>query len=252
MTTSKKTDYLLYLIGFVFVAYVLLKIIGYILPDRPTVLNEKDLLEQVIAAHGGESNWSQKKSIAFTKEFKLYREDARIEIDRIEKHAYTYSPTQERLIQWQQDGNNYLLAKKGQRIEQYINDRIDTLITKEQLQSKLNAAEFVIDLPHSLKTGAATLEYEGEKEFQNKPCYVLRAHFKDSRDIWWFYFDTKNLNWEGYWVKTSGHYSLVINEEMTEVDGFTLSRKRKSYRTDSLQNISYLRATYLYNAYTID
>lgn len=101
------------------------------------------------------------------------------------------------------------------------------------MKNKLNAATFIVGLPYKLANKGSAKKYNGIKDFEGSPAHELEVNFKNSQDNWKMYYSLEPLDWLGYWVHTSDHYSLVINEEMTEVRGFKFSRKRKSYRTDS-------------------
>ncbi len=252
MKTNSKSDIISLLLGSLIILLIAWKVIEYILPDQMVYTDGHALLQDVTKAHGGIENWNKNKSLIFTKEFKLYEEDGSISIDQIEVHNYTMSRSPISTIQWKQEKYDFLLKKDQDSIYQLIGSSLDTTQTSEELTSMLNASQFVINLPFSLKDKNAHLTYEGDTVFEDQLCHVLKANFKNSNDSWFFYFTVNDLSWLGYWVATSDHYSLIINEEMTEVNGFTLSRKRKSYRTDKNQKILYLRATYFYSNYTID
>lgn len=250
--STKKKDTSSIIIGIIVLGIILWKIIGYLLPDQSSYITSHELLSDVIEKHAILKDWNQIKQLKFTKSVELFQEDGSSEISRIEEHKYIYAAPVKKEIHWVQERKNYVLTNIGNKIFQTVNNYVDTTKTEHQLRAKINAAEFVLKLPHSLKSTSASLVYEGIQEFQEKPCHTLKINFKDSEDVWWMYFQESTLDWVGYWVKTSGHYSMVINEEMEVVDGFTLSRKRKSYRTDSLQNKTYLRAAYYYGNYQID
>ena len=252
MNLKKQKDTTSIIIGILILGFIIWQVISYILPDQPAYENGKALLVDVMKIHGGKNNWDSKKGLSFTKDFKLFKKDGRTEIEKKESHRYNYAPREDLKVAWSQDSNEYVLHKTSKGILQYVNDSIDARATTKTLYAKLNAATFVIDLPYSLDDTNASLDYQGQEDFQGQDCHVLKVNFKDSKDTWWLYFATDNFSWLGYWVHTSNHFSLVLNEEMIDVNGFTLSRKRKSYRTDSLQNITYLRATYDYTDYKIN
>lgn len=252
MNATKKTDLLIYLIGVALIIFVLIKVIGYILPDRSPYQDPQRLLSDVMQKHATTRDWNQNKHLSFNKDFTLYLEDGSVEMARKERHNYAYAPITKSEIRWTHESLQYHLRKTKNGISQTVDKVQDTSYTDTQLHAKLDAAQFVMNLPHSLQSKNADLEYEGIQPFQDSQCHTLKVRFKNSEDVWTMYFSENSLAWLGYWVKTSGHYSLVINEEMIVVDGFTLSRKRKSYRTDSLQNKTYLRAKYTYDNYVIN
>lgn len=251
MAEKNKSDILVYLIGIAIIGFIAFKIIGYILPDQEPDYTGTSLLQAVMDKSGGKDAWNTIEKMSYKKSFQLYREDGSIEIDRKENHIYDFVNGVNREVTWVQRDTLYEIHRSDSAIYQIKNGVSDTLVTSNQLQSKLNAATFVVGLPYTLDDPSATLTYEGITDFQKEPCHVLKVTFKGSKDIWRHYY-TKDLSWKGYWVQTSDHYSLIINEEMIEVDGFTLSRKRKSYRTDAKQNPTYLRASYLYEGYAIE
>ncbi|WP_299684521.1 hypothetical protein [uncultured Dokdonia sp.] len=252
MAEKNKSDFTVYIIGIAIIGFISFKIIGYILPDQEPNYTGTSLLEAVMDRNGGKEAWNAIEKMSYKKNFKLYNEDGSTEIDRKETHMYDFSQGTAREINWSENDTSYSLRKTATAIYQLKNGIVDTTVTATQLQSKLDAATFVVGLPYTLDDSSATLTYEGITEFQKKSCHVLKITFEGSKDIWRHYYEEKTLSWIGYWVHTSDHYSLIINEEMIEVDGFTLSRKRKSYRTDASQNPTYLRATYEYKAYQIE
>ncbi len=251
MATKNTSDRFVYIIGIVIIGFIIFKIVGYILPDQEPTYDATSLLNTVMKTHGGKENWEKIQAFSYKKSFKLFTKDENIEKDVIENHEYDFTEGINREVTWMQNDTLIEIHRSDSATYQIKNGVLDTLVTPTQLQSKLNAATFVVGLPYTLDNSTSTKIYEGIQEFQNTKCHVLKVTFQGSKDIWWHYYSKEDLSWKGYWVKTSGHYSLIINEEMVTKNGFTLSRKRKSYRTDSLKNILYLRAIYLYENYRI-
>ncbi|RMB57583.1 hypothetical protein EAX61_10715 [Dokdonia sinensis] len=208
-------------------------------------------LAKIMDEHGGKKAWDSINKISFLKTFSLYKEDGSVEMTRNEKHSYGYTNGISRLVQWKQDEKTYNLVQDDNTYSQVIDGQLDTLATTEQLRNKMQASTFVLGLPYTLDTPTNELSYNGLKTFEGNIAHELEVRFQGSEDIWWLYYSEAELEWLGYWVKTSGHYSLVLNTEMIVENGFLLSRKRKSYRTDSLRNKTYLRAEYLYDNYAI-
>ncbi len=210
-----------------------------------------EFLAQVMTASGGKENYKNIERITFKKNVKLYGEDGAIELDRSELHSYDYTRDTNRIIQWKEDGEVFNLIEKDTALFRTKNSVLDTTITRESLQSNLDAATFVLGLPFTLDTDSSTKVYKGITSFESQEAHELEVRFADSDDIWKLYYSPENLTWLGYWVKTSDHYSVVINNEMMDVKGMTFPRKRKSYRTDSLKSKEYLRAEYLYSNFEI-
>jgi len=217
----------------------------------PEVYTAEDFLEKVMNASGGKVRYNNIESITFKKAFHLYHEDGTVEIDRVELHQYDFSDVTRRNISWTSDTTNYELIQSNSDIYQTINGAIDTTTTKALLENKLNAATFVLGLPYTLDSDSSTKTYNGLQDFEGVKAHELVVTFTGSEDIWSLYYEPITFAWLGYWVKTSAHYSLVINNEMTEIDGFQFSQKRTSYRTDSLKVKQYLRADYNYSNYEI-
>lgn len=252
MSKTKKIDVLEFAIGILIAGFILLKIIGFILQDKEAPYSSESLLEAVMQESGGKQNWDALENLSYTKAFKLFKEDGTVEIDRKEVHQYTFKKSVNRVVSWEEKDNTYTLYQKNDTLYQTKNTLSDTTAIQSQLQAKLNAATFVVGLPFTLDDASAALDYEGLVAFQGVPCHSLKVSFNGSQDVWRLYYQEDTLSWLGYWVHTSDHYSLVLNEKMEEVSGFMFSRKRKSFRTDSLQNITYLRATYEYDDFKIN
>ncbi len=241
----------LLLIAFVGGAIAILLIYRNQTTTSPEVHTAEDLLEKVMNASGTKERYNNIKNIRFEKAFHLYHEDGTVEIDRTELHQYDFSEGTQRNVSWSSDTTNYELIQKDSDIYQTINGATDTTATKVSLQNKLNAATFVLGLPYTLNTDNSTKTYNGLQDFEGVRSHELVVTFTGSEDVWSLYYEPKTFAWLGYWVQTSDHYSLVINDEMTEVDGFQFSRKRSSYRTNSLKVRQYLRADYDYSNYEI-
>lgn len=241
----------LLLIAFVGGAIAILLIYKSQTTTSPEVRTAEDLLEKVMNASGTKKRYNNIENIRFEKAFHLYHEDGTVEIDRTELHQYDFSNGTQRNVSWSSDTTNYELIQKDTAIYQTINNIRDTITTKVSLQNKLNAATFVLGLPYTLDSDSSTKTYNGLQDFEGVRSHELVVTFTGSEDVWSLYYEPKTFAWLGYWVQTPDHYSLVINDEMTEVDGFQFSRKRNSYRTDSFKVRQYLRADYDYSNYEI-
>lgn len=221
-------------------------------PQKAPHTTAQAFLDRVMKASGGQENYNNIQRITFTKDFNLYTQDASVALSRSELHSYNYSTGTHRTIRWRQDSTTYNLLQRDTSLFQTQNGHIDTTITKTQLQAKLNAATFVLGLPYTLDQKGSTKKYLGITHFEKKEAHELEVTFAHSQDVWRLYYSLHTLDWLGYWVQTSDHYSLVINEEMIAIKGFKLPRNRKSYRTDAQKKKRYLRANYLYDNYNID
>lgn len=251
MTTKKKNDLPQYVIGALIIGFIAWQLIGYLLPDEQPTYTTKSFIEAIEERSGGADRWDAIQKISFTKKFQLLDSTGHIEIDRLELHTYDFTNDTQRQIQWDLEGDNFLLVQQNNLLFQSKNKVIDSTITQAALSNKLNAATFVLGLPYTLNSPTASLSYEGLQTFEDVSAHELKATFKNSKDVWRLYYSEETLDWLGYWVETSDHYSLVINDVMTEVEGFSLSRKRTSYRTNAQKEKLYLRARYTYDTYKI-
>ena len=233
-------DKITYILGIAILGFVAWQLIGYILPDQKGFKDGATFLSAVVKKSGGEDRWESIKNLRFDKDFKLYASDGSIEIARDEHHDYQYENNHKKMITWQKDSLDIMLLQQDTMYHKYINTLLDSTATATGVKASIDAGAFVIGIPFSLIDGNATLTYLGLTTFQDKEVHNLNVTFAGSTDIWYFYYDTTTLDWLGYWVKTSDHYSLIVNEEFVEVEGFTLPRKRKSYRTDASQKVLYL------------
>jgi len=248
---AKGSDKLIYLLGIVILGFIVWQLIGYILPDNETYEDGEALLDAVIEKSGGFEQWNDIKSLQFEKEFGLYTENGTTEIARKETHEYLFHEKTSRTIRWNQNGIETLLKQENDTYIKYLNARIDSTTSTQSVKNSIQAGSFVIGIPFTLKDSNAALEYLGVQKFQDIETYVLQVQFENSKDIWKLYYEKESLSWLGYLVKTTDHYSLVINEKLTKINGFSFPEIRKSYRSDSLQNIDYLRADYTYTKYSV-
>lgn len=251
MTTKKRNDVLQYLIGALIIGIIAWQLIGYLLPDKQPEYTTTSFIKAISDHSGGAANWKKMQKISFSKKFQLLDSTGHIEIDRNELHAYDFSKDTQRLIQWKLEDTTFTLTQKNNVLFQSKNGKIDSTMTQQALNNKLNAATFVLGLPYTLDTPSATLSYQGLQPFEGKNAHELKATFKNSEDVWRLYYSEDTMDWLGYWVQTSDHYSLVVNDAMTVIEGFTLSRKRTSYRTNAQKEKLYLRASYSYDNYKI-
>lgn len=248
MAAKNKSDIITYLIGIVIIGIVLFKVIAFILPDRAPEYTGNEFLEKLT----NKSSWDSITTMKYKKSYQLYNEDGSIEKDRIENHHYNFKKEMDKQISWTEDTVTHKIQQTRAFLVKYTDNIIDQTAPMPELKSTIEAAAFVIRLPYTLDSQKTQLEYKGLTNFQDADYLTLQVTFEDSWDTWIFYYEQETLAWKGYWVHTSDHYSLVINDEMTTVNGFTLPRKRTSYRTDSIQNITYKRASYYYEDYKIE
>ena len=213
--------------------------------------NPYKLLDSISKKHATQKKWNSISAINYNKHLLLLEKSGDTLINRDETHTYSFNPSTKRTINYTLKGNHFTLSQVDNTFTYTKNNTLDSS-QKSKAANSINAASFVLGLPHTLNTKEVTLKYLKTKTVENTLCHTIGAQFNNSNDYWQLFFDTENLNWIGYWVKTTDHYSLVINNELQKIEGFTLPRKRNSYRTDSLMNKTWLRASYQYTGFEID
>ena len=248
---AKRADKFTYIIGLIVIGFIAWQLIGYILPDRHEFKDGQALLDAVIEESGGMDRWDSVSDFRFEKYFALYDSTGTAEIDRQEQHHYTQGDIPKKEINWETNGIGTKLVQFGNSYTKFVENIHDSTTSTSSVKNSIQAGSFVIGLPFTLNDPSAQLEYLGLTSFQEEQAHTLKVIFNGSSDVWHLYYDKMNLKWLGYWVKTSDHFSLIVNETMQTVTGITLPRKRISYRTDSDQEITYIRARYDYTNFDI-
>lgn len=70
-------------------------------------------------------------------------------------------------------------------------------------------------------------------------------------DRWWFYIDVETDELVANMVNHLDHHSFIDNLAFDTTTILTLNAHRKSYFTDSLRNVRYLRAEYFYTDFEL-
>ncbi len=218
-----------------------------------------DILQKSFDRIGGLAAWKNKSSIHFKKYFALYDENGETEMAVDQVHDYFYTPKERIEIHWMKDGKKHQIVSHGETIDKTIDGQKDIEAKAKSLNSTVKSATFVMDIPFKLLDDGVQLKYAGTDTLENRQVVeVIRADYDPATydhhttpDIWWYYFDQKDYRLCGYMVQHLDHYSYVKNLSYQEVDGFLLTKDRKSYRVDSLRNILYLRADYSYTDFRV-
>ncbi len=216
------------------------------------------LLKKAIEAAGGLHNWKNIKKLNFKKDFKLLDSTGTVERSALQLHNYVFDPQEHIKISWRDSLNHSIVSLNG-NVSKIVNGKVDTLANATSLKNTVAAATFVISIPFKLLDGGVQMTYQGLDTLANgKVVHVLKAIYDtelhenhSTPDTWWHYFDQETYRQLGYLVFHVDHFSYVENLSFEEVNGFVLPKERKSYRADSLRNIKYLRAAYVYSDYTL-
>jgi len=104
-------------------------------------------------------------------------------------------------------------------------------------------------MPWKLMDDAADVTYEGiDTILKDMVVHALRVEYptEEKQDIWKYYLDEKEFFLVANMVHHGETYSMITNDEYTEYKGLKFNAKRTSYMVDSLGEILYLRAKYVY------
>lgn len=253
---------MLFLIGVVF--FILFACQQNANNDEPfkMVQDEKlrTILQQATNKAGGWQQWKALKNVAFEKQYNLYTSSGEIEKTALERHHYQFLPDYRIKIEYTENGNQYEITLDEWGVQKKENDILDTTTNPANLVNTIFASTFVANLPFNILDSTAQIKYLGTDTLHsNKAVDVVQVIYNANlyeqhthSDKWWFYFDKKEGTFLGYLVQHDNHFSYVENLSFQSVDGFMWIKERKSYRTDSLRNILYLRADYHYENYKIN
>lgn len=222
-------------------------------------IKAKEILQKSIEAMGGLAKWEAKKSLAFTKDYQLLMENGEIENALFQHHLYTYKPRQSVNISWEsKEGQNMLSYIDGEPTKT-INGSVDSIAKHQSLINTVLSSMFVVEIPYKFLDSGAEISYAGKDTLEDGTAVeTIQIDYNpnnydnhSTQDTWWAYFSEKDYRLTAYMVKHADHYSYVRNLSDTIVDGFTFVKERESYRVDSLRNLLYLRATYVYDNYKV-
>ena len=210
-------------------------------PSGDKALN---IVNASIKAHGGLEHWKSVKSFKFRKETKLLKADGSIEKDVNEIHTLFQQDT----LHGQIINLDTLPENKYEiKFADGIGKKISTTGTTDGTNAFLSS-HFVVNQPFKLLDPGVTLTYLGNDTLASgKVVEVVKAYYGDpSDDVWWFYFDIDSHIILGTLIYHSPTYAYVDNEVIEEKDGILWNTKRTTYRTDSLRNIEFVRAKFVY------
>ncbi len=202
------------------------------------------VVNQSIEAHGGLDHWKNIETLKFRKETKLFLADGSIEKDVNEIHTLHQKDTLHGSIVNLDTiaANKYTTTfADGKGIKKMNSGTTDG--TNAFLSS-----HFVVNQPFKLLDPGVQLSYLGRDTLANsKIVDVVKAYYGDpSDDVWWFYFDIQSHVVLSTLIYHAPTYAYVDNEVIEEVDGILWNLKRTTYRTDSLRNIEFVRAKFVY------
>lgn len=214
------------------------------------------IVEKSIGHHGGIALWKRIKTLRFTKEITLFTKEGAVESKQIQQQTFYFSPDLEGTIQWKKEGDNHIVRFKNDTITKTINNITITDSTALQNAKKIFfSAHYVINQPFKLKDESILLKYVGLEKIDNKVHHAIEVRTKNdvaTSDVWTYFFDIKTAQLNATKVVHNGKISLIKNNTFDNSTGILWNQHRKSFFTDSLGNISYLRAGYFYDNFKIE
>ncbi|MDY8137079.1 DUF6503 family protein [Aquimarina sp. 2201CG5-10] len=215
-----------------------------------------EIIENSLQAHGGVEKWQQATELSYKKTTILYDSVGNIEKKIIQKHTNTFQPVFSAEMQWIEDSiSKKVIFKDNQISVLYDNVLQNNSNQKQQYRKNIIAANYVIWQPYKLLDTDVTLDYLGEENIDDKTAHVIQASYYNDDDspanTWWYYFDVETYLLLGNMVHHGTTYSYIKNIKYENQTGLSLNAERKSYMTDSLRNIKFLRANYFYEIFDL-
>lgn len=118
---------------------------------------------------------------------------------------------------------------------------------KKSYESQLNGGLYVYWQPYKLYKDISKKAYMGIENLLGTPVHVLEVSYENSEDVWQYYFDVDSFRLLANRVLHSGRYSLITNDNIESVSGFSLPSQRTSYRVDAQNKVLWKQAFYEYH-----
>lgn len=218
--------------------------------------NEADqIVLKSIEAHGGWLEWQHAKHITYSKTTLLFDSTGQKESEITQFHEYRLLLDFTGEIHWTNpdDGAGNRIVFDGKRAFRLKgNQEPADSLESESAYNTIISSHFVLFQPWKLLDPGVTLIYEGRDTLEdNTVVDVVRALYgtkteMEGQDRWWFYFDITSHMLVANMVNHDNRYSYIKNLKYDTSNRLILNHHRKSYFTDSLRNVKYLRAEYFY------
>ncbi len=234
----------------------------------PTISNDHsnieapalDLIHKCIEAHGGLGRWNALSEMSYTKNFVLFDEAGAVERMVTQEHQYNLGPNKSYEISWKenQDQDQITLLYENGNLTKTKNGKTEE-VDKTSLNNSLQSSLYVMGLPYKLLDKGPVITYEGmEKAWNGRDAHLIKAVYDPKNasnlttsDIWWFLIDKENYKMIGNRISHLDHHNMIKNASWNEQDGFVFYKERESRRIDENNKDLYLRATYLYENFSV-
>ena len=215
----------------------------------------KTILKRAIDKAGGIEKWRSLKSIKYTKHNMLFLEDSTVEVDNVQRHEYTMLPEFEATITWTKEGVDHKIVYGPEGASQYRNDSI----TGNDPSQTVMSAIYVLGMPFKLLDAGTYLQYKGKVTLEGgniadeiKATYSPEDHDNHSTQDEWYYYFGDDGSFYGAMVYHAPTYAYIQNLEFDRSTPIQFHKHRKSYRSDSVRNIKFLRAEFWYSDYSVE
>lgn len=220
-----------------------------------TEKNPRTYILKALEAHGGIEKWENMTRISYTKTTLLYDSLGNKERELVQKHVNVFKPDFMATMSWSEQGVDKEVTLQNNEITIRFNDSIvDDEELKQKYFKSITAANYVLWQPYKLLDSEVELHYVGKEDSNGKQVQVIKASYFNEdgspANTWWYYFDSKTNKLLGNMVHHGTTYSYIENIKYEHQTGLFLNAERKSYMTDSLRNIKFLRAHYFYEDFS--
>jgi hypothetical protein len=207
-----------------------------------------DIVKQSIEHAGGWENWNDKKTLTYTKIIQFVNDNGEVEREVEQLHEYKLKPELKVKISWEEDGDKYVIINNSQQAKKYKNGV--ALQDEESMNSAWNSSfgsQYVMCMPFKLTDPGTVLKYEGIDTLKNgkvvhavKTIYEEGAGSAAGKHTWTYYFDKDSYELVGNFLDYGDGYSYTQNEKMEEKDGIRMNTARKSFKANSINDITQL------------
>lgn len=218
-----------------------------------------DILRRAISVAGGWEDWSRIRTIQYTKRGVLLLEDGTVESDLTQRHEYTMQPIFSATISWEKEGENHIVKLDSTGCIKMVDGVIQDQSERALIESVYSSL-YVLGMPFKLLDAGTQLAYQGIETLRDgtavdviKATYDPGEHDNHSTvDEWYYYFDQETGHFNGCMVYHAPTYAYIENLDFYSDTPVKFHQHRKSYRSDSLRNIKFLRAEFWYSDYEVN
>lgn len=210
------------------------------------------IVRKSIENAGGWENWNSKKTLTYTKIIQFVNENGEVEREIKQLHEYKLKPELKMKIRWEEDGDKYAIINDSKQAKKYKNGV--ALEDEESMNSAWNSSfgsQYVICMPFKLTDPGAVLKYEGIDTLENgKLVHAVKTTYEEGvgsaagKHIWTYCFDKDNYELVANFLDYGDGYSYTQYEKIEEKDGIRVNTARKSFKANSINDITQLTTNY--------